>query len=42
MEVVQIPLASMPAMIASGELTDAKSIIGVTLAASRLAGSPGA
>ena len=37
MEVVQVPLADTPAMIASGELTDGKSIIGVTLAAERLA-----
>ena len=36
MEVLRVPLASMPAMIASGELTDAKSIIGVTLAAARV------
>ena len=41
MEVVHVPLASTPAMIASGELTDGKSIIGVTLAAARLAGSDG-
>ena len=37
MEVVHVPLADTPDMIASGELTDAKSIIGVTLAAARLA-----
>ena len=41
MEVVHVPLAATPAMIASGELTDGKSIIGVTLAAARLAATLG-
>ncbi len=38
MTVEQIPLAAVPDMIASGAVVDAKSIIGLTLAA-RLAGS---
>jgi len=38
MEVVHIPLADVPGLIASGELTDAKSIIGLLLARERLGG----
>lgn len=41
MEVVHVPLASTPDLIASGELTDGKSIIGVTLASARLARTDG-
>jgi ADP-ribose pyrophosphatase len=37
MEVVTVPLSAVPAMIQSGELFDAKTIIGLTLAAQRLA-----
>lgn len=32
MEVVVVPLSDTPAMIAAGELTDAKTVIGLTLA----------
>lgn len=32
MEVVRIPLADTPAMIAAGDITDAKTVIGLTLA----------
>ncbi|HVF42040.1 MAG TPA: NUDIX hydrolase [Pyrinomonadaceae bacterium] len=35
-EVVRVPLASALAMLASGEIEDAKTIIGLTLAARRL------
>jgi 8-oxo-dGTP pyrophosphatase MutT (NUDIX family) len=36
MAVVPVPLAEVPGMIAAGELTDAKSIIGLCLARERL------
>lgn len=35
MEVVRVALADTPAMIAAGEITDAKTVIGLTLALSR-------
>ena len=38
MTIERIPLDSVPALIASGELVDAKSIIGLCLARERLAG----
>ena len=37
MEIVRIPLDDVPGLIASGELVDAKSIIGLLLARERLA-----
>jgi ADP-ribose pyrophosphatase len=36
MEVVRVPLADTPAMIAAGEITDAKTVIGLTLALARV------
>jgi 8-oxo-dGTP pyrophosphatase MutT (NUDIX family) len=36
MTIEEVPLAAVPAMIAAGELIDAKSIIGLTLTAARL------
>lgn len=36
LEIVEVPLAETPAMIASGEITDAKTVIGLSLAAARL------
>ena len=36
MEIVEVELAATPAMIASGEITDAKTVIGLTLAIARL------
>lgn len=36
MEIVRVPLADTPAMIAEGEITDAKTIIGLTLAIARV------
>ena len=38
MDVVHVPLADVPGLISSGELTDAKSIIGLLLARERLGG----
>ncbi len=38
MTIERVPLDSVPALIASGELVDAKSIIGLCLARERLAG----
>lgn len=35
MEIVSVPLSATPAMIASGEITDAKTVIGLTLALAR-------
>jgi ADP-ribose pyrophosphatase len=35
LEVVRVPLADTPAMIAAGEITDAKTVIGLSLAVSR-------
>lgn len=37
MEIVEVPLAEVPAMIASGEVHDAKTIVGLLLAIERLA-----
>ena len=37
MQIVHVPLDDVPGLIASGELTDAKSIIGLLLARERLA-----
>ena len=37
MQVVHIPLDDVPGLITAGELTDAKSIIGLLLARERLA-----
>jgi 8-oxo-dGTP pyrophosphatase MutT (NUDIX family) len=37
MEALRVPLSAVPAMIQAGELLDAKTIIGLTLAAQRLA-----
>lgn len=39
MEIVQLPLAEAPAMIADGRITDAKTVIGLTLAIERLRSS---
>jgi 8-oxo-dGTP pyrophosphatase MutT (NUDIX family) len=39
MEVVLVPLADAPAMIADGRITDAKTVIGLTLALERLRSS---
>ncbi|MFN7150303.1 MAG: NUDIX domain-containing protein [Microthrixaceae bacterium] len=36
MEIVEVELAATPAMIAAGEITDAKTVIGLTLAIARL------
>lgn len=36
MEVVEVPLDRAPEMIAAGEITDAKTVIGLTFAATRL------
>lgn len=36
MEVVRVPLADTPAMIAAGDITDAKTVIGLTLALARV------
>lgn len=35
LEVVRVPLADTPAMVAAGEITDAKTVIGLTLAHAR-------
>ena len=35
MEVVRIPLAEAPALIARGEVTDAKTVVGLLLATAR-------
>ncbi len=37
MQVVRVPLADMPGMVARGEITDAKTILGLALARERLA-----
>lgn len=36
MEIVRVPLADTPAMIAAAEITDAKTVIGLTLALGRV------
>lgn len=36
MEIVEVELAATPAMIAAGEITDAKTVIGLTMAIARL------
>jgi ADP-ribose pyrophosphatase len=40
MEVVRVALADTPAMIAAGEITDAKTVIGLTLAVAAVTGRP--
>ena len=41
MEIVRVPLATVDELIASGELVDAKSIIGVLTARAHLQGPAG-
>ena len=41
MTIVEVPLAEVFSLIGSGELYDAKSVVGVTLAHHRLFGAPG-
>jgi hypothetical protein len=38
MEIVRVPLADAPALIAAEEITDAKTVIGLTLALARRPG----
>ncbi len=35
MEIVRLPLADAPRLVASGEVTDAKTVVGLLLAAAR-------